>query len=177
MNVTREPGESKPAAIVITGNGKQEYKLLRAIAKKHNGLKTLWFPIKPLPTHGAGLRSLKILKIYTKYSGSFLLLIDREHLKTKTEEEIKNTLEEIGVNVKSITQPSEGSFIVRGSTGTLHNHPVLSNLWKNEKTGRTHRQAHRTHTRSNSSTRETSNKKNFRQTQNTFRKSNQESIS
>ena len=38
-------------------------------------------------------------------------------MKTKTEEEIKNTLEEIGVNVKSITQPSEGSFIVRGSTG------------------------------------------------------------
>jgi len=53
MNVARERGESKPAAIVITGDGKREFKLLRAIAKRQNGLKTLRFPAKPLPTHGA----------------------------------------------------------------------------------------------------------------------------
>ena len=41
MNVARERGESKPAAIVITGDGKREFKLLRAIAKRQNGLKTL----------------------------------------------------------------------------------------------------------------------------------------
>ncbi|MHC1636398.1 MAG: hypothetical protein ACXQTS_07290 [Candidatus Methanospirareceae archaeon] len=40
--------EKRPIIIVITGDGKAEFRRLKAFARRYDGKKILWFPLKPL---------------------------------------------------------------------------------------------------------------------------------
>ena len=82
MRVKRAQKPSNPAAMVFTGNGGTEYRVLLPLAAKLNGReKVLWFPEAPLRSKSTGLSALRALQIFaTSYQLSrFLFLIDREH--------------------------------------------------------------------------------------------------
>jgi hypothetical protein len=120
----------KPVKMVIgvlTGNGKTEFKVLKAIAKKYNGSeKVLYFPRRPGYYLGSGLSVLQIVKIYvSKYDvKNFLCLIDKEHFtKAEIEKEIEEKLREFGVEVNHIHKFSvndESALRINGTVGT-HN--------------------------------------------------------
>ena len=142
MRVTRERIEGELTAMVISGEGTKgsEFKLLSEVSEKHDGVKTLSFPLRRptyrgetsrgenrlLHTHGAGLKAFRVLKIYAgRGYTNFLFLVDREKFQTEEEEgEIERTLNEFGINVGSIQRLSEGSFVVKAIIGpreiTIH---------------------------------------------------------
>ena len=68
---------------VGTGNGTDEFYILKAIAEKYNGKLTLWFPKSPPMGKKTGLAVLdSINTIVNKYPKicNFLFLIDREYI-------------------------------------------------------------------------------------------------
>ncbi|MEM2994464.1 MAG: hypothetical protein QXI91_00395 [Candidatus Bathyarchaeia archaeon] len=117
----------KPAKMVIgvlTGNGKREFKVLRAVAKKYDGTKKiLYFPRLPGYRFGSGLSVLQIVKIYvSKYNiRSFLCLIDKEHFtQAEVEMEVKEKLRKFGVEVNQVQKfpvNSENTLCINGTVG------------------------------------------------------------
>jgi len=94
MKVVKEiKNTKKPIIMVITGNGRAEFRRLKPIAKRYNEEKTLWFPLTPMPTKKTGISVLEALKLYpTKYKlTSFLFVVDKEHLK-EPQKDIKEFL-------------------------------------------------------------------------------------
>ena len=84
MRVRENVGEStEPWSFVGTGDGTDEFHILRAVAEKYDGGRTLWFPKSPLgkKTGLSVLDSINtvINKINPKIS-TFIFLIDREHV-------------------------------------------------------------------------------------------------
>jgi len=121
MKVTEEYGEGAPTIAVTTGNGRNEFRILRALAEKHDGeRKTLWFPLGPFNKPGRGLKALDIVKIYPgKYRlTSFLFLVDREYLQRGIEG-IKDFLKGTGVNISFFQQIGDGASLISGGVG-LH---------------------------------------------------------
>ena len=93
--------DRKEVTCLLTGNGKSELHIVKAICERHNGKeKTIWFPAFPreLLMPGAGLKALNAvkklveLKIY-----SFLLLVDREHFRGGFLDEVENYLRSKGI--------------------------------------------------------------------------------
>jgi hypothetical protein len=83
MRVSENVDEStEPWSFVGTGDGTDEFHILRAVAERYDGTCTLWFPKSPLGKR-TGLTVLdSINTIITHYPkiGTFLFLIDREHI-------------------------------------------------------------------------------------------------
>jgi hypothetical protein len=132
----------KPVKMVIgvlTGNGKREFKVLRAIAKKYNGSeKVLYFPRRPGYYLGSGLSVLQVVKIYVGKYGikNFLCLVDKEHFtRTEVEKEIEDKLREFGVEVNHAEQfsvNSESALCVNGHVGA-HNFVLWTAIVGKEK--------------------------------------------
>lgn len=109
MKVCREINRENPAAIVITGDGRREFRVLSAVGRRYDGVKTLWFPKKPMKDVQIGLSPLEVLTLYPgKFKiYSFLYLVDREHFvdlspKEKIKEYLKNKLKIEIIEVKEI---------------------------------------------------------------------------
>ena len=84
MRVSENVGEStEPWSFVGTGDGTDEFHILRAVAERYNGTCSLWFPQAPPIHKKTGLTVLDsintVININPKIS-TFLFLIDREDI-------------------------------------------------------------------------------------------------
>ena len=117
----------KPAKLIIgvlTGNGRREYRMLRAITKKYDGSeKLLYFPRRPGYLPGAKLSVLQVVKVYvSKYKiNNFLCIIDKEHFtETDIEKEVKEKIREFGIEVTQIQMfdaNTENAIYLNGTVG------------------------------------------------------------
>ena len=118
----------KPVKLIIgvlTGNGRREYRILKAIAKKYDGSeKLLYFPRRPGYLPGAKLSVLRVVKVYvSRYKiNNFLCLIDKEHFTgTDIEKEVKEKIREFGIEVTQIQRfnvNTENAIYLNGIVGT-----------------------------------------------------------
>jgi len=118
----------KPVKLIIgvlTGNGRREYRILKAIAKKYDGNeKLLYFPRRPGYLPGAKLSVLRVVKVYvSRYKiNNFLCLIDKEHFTgTDIEKEVEEKIREFGIEVTQIQRfnaNAENAIYLNGIVGT-----------------------------------------------------------
>ncbi len=90
MRVVRDLEDRRPDFVVLTGNGKREFDILKAVAKKYGCSRVLWFPKTPLAYLKGKIESGKLtaqsvyraIKAYVNLEHyDFLVLYDREHFK------------------------------------------------------------------------------------------------
>ena len=136
MRVSENVGEStEPWSFVGTGDGTDEFHILRAVAEKYNGTCTLWFPQAPPIHKKTGLTVLDsintVIDINPKIS-TFLFLIDREHIvqgmnrrsgDKLDNSDIKGMIEDRLSNkhikiIKIDDNAPEGAFIIKGKLGS-----------------------------------------------------------
>jgi len=118
----------KPVKLIIgvlTGNGRREHRILKAIAKKYDGSeKLLYFPRRPGYLPGAKLSVLRVVKVYvSRYKiNNFLCLIDKEHFTgTDIEKEVEEKIREFGIEVTQIQRfnaNTENAIYLNGIVGT-----------------------------------------------------------
>ena len=118
----------KPVKLIIgvlTGNGRREHRILKAIAKKYDGSeKLLYFPRRPGYLPGAKLSVLRVVKVYvSRYKiNNFLCLIDKEHfMGTDIEKEVEEKIREFGIEVTQIQRfnaNTENAIYLNGIVGT-----------------------------------------------------------
>jgi len=118
----------KPVKLIIgvlTGNGRREHRILKAIAKKYDGSKKLlYFPRRPGYLPGAKLSVLRVVKVYvSRYKiNNFLCLIDKEHFTgTDIEKEVEEKIREFGIEVTQIQRfnaNTENAIYLNGIVGT-----------------------------------------------------------
>lgn len=109
-------GHDDVESLVLTGDGRGEYRRLKYITPKYNGDKILFFPSRPerhlsivgkqqSPGHvqQKGLDALDALAVFKGKYGytSFLFLTDLEHISPSTDEEIAAELDRTLVEVSS----------------------------------------------------------------------------
>lgn len=135
MRVSENVGESaEPWSFVGTGDGTDEFHILRAVAEKYNGTCSLWFPKSPLGKK-TGLTVLDsintVININPKIS-TFLFLIDREHIVQGMNRRSKDKLDNSGIKgmiedrlsnkhikiIKTDDTVPEGAFIIKGELGS-----------------------------------------------------------
>ncbi|MFC7203674.1 hypothetical protein ACFQJC_09120 [Haloferax namakaokahaiae] len=121
MKVVKEhPGDV--AAVVLTGDGRAEYRRLRYLAEHYDENQHLFFPQRPdrnlsivgrqreTPNNQTrGFDALNALKIFKAKYGlhHFLFLTDREHVKNSPQEDLNNKLEEISTRGEYTTSRLE----------------------------------------------------------------------
>ncbi len=91
MRVVRDIENQRPDFVVLTGDGKREFDVLSAIAKRYGCRRILWFPKTPLAYMKMGrvgakkLTAQSIYRAIKPYAGrgycSFIVLYDREHFR------------------------------------------------------------------------------------------------
>lgn len=129
MKVVADSGsvaDDQITAVVITGDGKTEFRVLKALAQRCENDGVLWFPQQPLRylsvrgrTQGKttsermGLDALDSLELYkTKYGiTSFLYLVDREHIDGSAVEELEAKLNTVAsTDNAQITHREAGAY-------------------------------------------------------------------
>jgi len=135
MRVVKDwDGSAEPWSFVGTGDGTDEFHILRAVAEKYNGARSLWFPKSPLgkKTGLAVLDSINTVIDINLKIGTFLFLIDREHIvqgmnrrsgdkldnsdiKGMVEDKLSNKHIKI---IKIDDNTPEGVFIIKGKLGS-----------------------------------------------------------
>jgi len=135
MRVIKDLDEStEPWSFVGTGDGTDEFHILRAVAEKYNGACSLWFPKSPLgkKTGLAVLDSINTVIDINSKIGTFLFLIDREHIvqgmnrrsRDKLDNSyIKGMIEDKLSNkhikiIKIDDNTPDGAFIINGKLGS-----------------------------------------------------------
>jgi hypothetical protein len=135
MRVSENVGEStEPWSFVGTGDGTDEFHILRAVAEKYDGARTLWFPKSPLGKK-TGLTVLDSINTVINISpgiSTFLFLIDREHISQGMKrrfrdkldnDDIKGMIEDRLSNkhikiIKINDNTPEGAFMIKGKLGS-----------------------------------------------------------
>ncbi len=136
MRVSETVGEyAEPWSFVGTGDGTDEFHILRAVAEKYDGTCTLWFPQAPPIHKKTGLTVLDsintVIDINPKIS-TFLFLIDREHIvqginrrsgDKLDNSDIKGMIEDRLSNkhikiIKMEDNTPDGAFIIKGKLGS-----------------------------------------------------------
>lgn len=135
MRVSENVGEyAEPWSFVGTGDGTDEFHILRAVVEKYNGACSLWFPKSPLGKK-TGLTVLDSINTVTNINpkiGTFLFLIDREHIvqgmnrrsRDKLDNsDIKGMIEDRLSNkhikiIKMEDNTPDGAFIIKGKLGS-----------------------------------------------------------
>lgn len=129
MRVVADRGEvddDRIVALVITGDGKTEYRRLKPLAPRFEGDEVLWFPQRPeryLSTVGrrrsastaekAGLDALDALELYKSKYGviSYLFLVDGEHVDGVAAEALRTKLRDASTDEEcGVTQMEDGAF-------------------------------------------------------------------
>ncbi len=136
MRVSENIDESaEPWSFVGTGDGTDEFHILRAVAEKYDGTCTLWFP-KSSFGKKTGLSVLDsintvINKINPKIS-TFLFLIDREHIGQEIRRKARDRLDNNDIkgmiedrlsnkHIKIIEMDDntpDGAFMIKGKLGS-----------------------------------------------------------
>lgn len=132
MRVTEKLEPGKPFAIVLTGDGIWERRLLSGLAPEFNGDKLLFFP----PPRGrTGFSALRALREFAKPElmplGKLLVLflIDREHFRTQEPaDELGDHLRAMGMDVKRIRQLPDGALLLDISVGQKELHVFVAIL-------------------------------------------------
>ena len=136
MRVSENVGEStEPWSFVGTGDGTDEFHILRAVAERYNGTCSLWFPQAPPIHKKTGLTVLDsinaVIDINPKIS-TFLFLIDREHIvqgmNIRSRDKLDNSdikgmiedrLSNKHIKISKIDDNTpEGVFIIKGKLGS-----------------------------------------------------------
>ena len=120
MKLVEELRDLKSNNLIITGDGSNEFHIMKELCKKYNGHnKLLWFPRTPLLIK-KGLCALDTIKIYLNNQifgiNSIIYLVDGEYIKEDAIIEIQDHLNSIGVNIIDIA-PINEAFIIRCSSG------------------------------------------------------------
>ena len=120
MEVVEEINKDKrPIIMVITGDGRAEFRRLKVFAERYDGEKVLWFPLKPIfplkrkSEKKTGVNVLEVLNVYPgKYKlTQFLFVVDREHFKSENPtKKIEEFLRGKGINVSSVEQMNGGAL-------------------------------------------------------------------
>ena len=135
MRVSNELNKLSDICFFVgTGNGTDEFYILKAIAEKYNGKLTLWFPKSPPMGRKTGLAVLdSINTIVNKYSKicDFLFLIDREYIgqdmKKKNRDKLNNEYIKKMIEKQLLNKHLQiheidnntpnGTFIIKGNLG------------------------------------------------------------
>lgn len=129
MRVVEDRGrvdDDRIVALVLTGDGKTEFRRLKPVARRFGGDEALWFPQRPeryLPTRGrqrrpttaekAGLDALDALELYKSRYGvtDYLFLVDREHVDEAVGPQLEAKLREVSTGeTVSTTRLADGAF-------------------------------------------------------------------
>ena len=127
---------TEPWSFVGTGDGTDEFHILRAVAEKYDGTCTLWFPQAPPIHKKTGLSVLDsintvINKINPKIT-TFLFLIDREYIGQEMKRRVRDKLDNNDIKgiigdrllnkhikvIKMEDNTPEGAFIIKGKLGS-----------------------------------------------------------
>jgi len=127
MEVVEEINKDKrPIIMVITGDGRAEFRRLKVFAERYDGEKVLWFPLKPIfplkrkSEKKTGVNVLEVLNVYPgKYKlTQFLFVVDREHFKSENPtKKIEEFLRGKGINVSSVEQMNGGALCISCKVG------------------------------------------------------------
>ncbi|PXF61944.1 MAG: hypothetical protein C4B59_01575 [Candidatus Methanogaster sp.] len=135
MRVVKDWDESAELwSFVGTGDGTDEFHILRAVAEKYNGTCSLWFPKSPLgkKTGLAVLDSIKtVIDKTSPQINTFLFLIDREHIvqrNRRSRDELDNSDIKVMIEhklsnehiriIKIDDTTPDGAFIINGKLGS-----------------------------------------------------------
>ncbi|RZN36298.1 MAG: hypothetical protein EF813_07675 [Methanosarcinales archaeon] len=134
MRVVKVWDESiEPWSFVGTGDGTDEFHILRAVAEKYDGACSLWFPQAPPMGKKTGLAALdSITAIKNPKISTFLFLIDREHIgqgmrrsaRAKLDNnDVKGMIENRLLNkhikiIKIGDNLPDGAFMIKGKLGS-----------------------------------------------------------
>ena len=104
--LVRELRGKQAQFIVLTGDGRDDLRVLKYCSRIYNGEKTLWYPGIPAPQRTT-IKALRAVKVCVENYRImyYIFLIDREHLEEGEEEEtIKKVLINEGFRDVEITQ-------------------------------------------------------------------------
>ena len=113
-------------SFVGTGDGTDEFHILKAMAERYSGTRTLWFPKSPSGKK-TGLSVLdSINTVVARYPGisTFLFLVDKEHIgrelnNSGIREMIKQRLSNRHVKIiETDDDAPDGAFIAKGELGS-----------------------------------------------------------
>lgn len=113
-------------SFVGTGDGTDEFHILKAMSERYSGTRTLWFPKSPSGKK-TGLSVLdSINTVVTRYPGisTFLFLVDREHIgrelnNSGIKEIIKRRLSNRHIKIiETDDDAPDGTFIAKGELGS-----------------------------------------------------------
>lgn len=94
--------------LVLSGNGKREFRILKGFSKKYDGKSNiLFFPESPLPKRKTGVSALDSLVFYVNRISHFLFISDRDQDFKRGEsikEKIEKKLQERGINIRRTDQ-------------------------------------------------------------------------
>ncbi len=117
--ITSERLTTKPASLILTGNGRTDLRVLKLLAAKYNGKRLLFYPKIPLVHKGADIFSdllNPIGSIVEKYGmATFLILMDREHI--SAEDELSKKLEKFKLHIQSHKTVKDSVHVIRGKFG------------------------------------------------------------
>lgn len=112
-------------SFVGTGDGTDEFYILKAIAERYSGTRTLWFPKSPFGKK-IGLSVLDLINIVVdRHPGisTFLFLVDKEYIDQKLNNDDIRELIERRLSSKHIQiiemddNTPDGAFIIKGKLG------------------------------------------------------------
>jgi len=119
MQVERGEQPRDPVAVVFTGDGRKEFRVLCAVAQVLDGSGlALWFPQDPTPKQKTtGLDALRGLRVFVpRYRiGRFLFLVDREHAQGL--DAPRHWLEREFGTVKQVTLVQDRAAVFTGRVG------------------------------------------------------------
>ena len=120
MKLVEELRDLKSNNLIITGDGSNEFHIMKELCKKYNGHnKLLWFPRTPLLIK-KGLCALDTIKIYLNNQifgiNSIIYLVDGEYIEEDAINEIQDHLNSIGVNIIDVS-PINEAFAIRCISG------------------------------------------------------------
>jgi len=123
MKLVEELREFKPNYIIISGDGRNEFKILKELCREFNGQnKILWFPFTIL-SRKTGLKALDSVKtIPSLYAlNSIIYIVDGDVFEGAADIQIKKYLQSIGIEVVDIN-PIQEALLIQCRFG---NHDII----------------------------------------------------
>ena len=122
--ITEFPKSKENMILVLTGDGREEERILRGFAQKFDGKnKLLVWPKLPIAKK-TGLEGLEAISTYSrflKYEVKVLFLVDREHIDEKSEKNLVKEIQKLKLiknsKIKEFKNISKGAIYLEISLG------------------------------------------------------------
>ena len=118
MRLVEDLGKLRAQFLIITGDGRNELKILRALPEKYNGYDLiLFFPFPPR-SRKTGLNALNTLKDYkSDRINSIIYIVDGDTFEGESADvKIQKHLKSIGIDIINIT-PIRDAFLIKCTSG------------------------------------------------------------